>query len=176
MSLARVRALAVLGVMALVAVFTVGWAIVNDKQNPGAASPDECVGSTQVPFPRPEDVQVNVYNATDEGGLASKVAEQLKAQQFKVKKVGNDPAKKAVTGAAEIRYGREGAGAAQLLLAHFTGATKIRDKRTDASVDVAVGSAFTGSIATKGEVSAALISLGKAEVECPDSEPTEDTG
>ncbi len=98
-------------------------------------------------------VKVNVYNATDKRGLASQVATQLRRRGFLVKKVDNDPMKRTVAGAAEVRHSRMGAGAARTVTAQVGPAgqvgaaaevTAVPDQRTDASVDLVIGTAWHG--------------------------------
>lgn len=98
-------------------------------------------------------VKVNVYNATDKRGLASQVATQLRRRGFLVKKVDNDPMKRTVAGAAEVRHSRLGAGAARTVTAQVGPAGQVGaaaevaavpDQRTDASVDLVIGTAWHG--------------------------------
>ncbi|WP_170323952.1 LytR C-terminal domain-containing protein [Cryptosporangium phraense] len=155
MSLARVRALTVIGVLALVAVITVVWAIVTDDQTGTTAAGCNTV-STKIP--EPKQVKVRVYNGTDEAGLAQKVQKALKQRGFQVIAVGNDPQGEPVTQTAQIRYGPTGAGAAQLLQATVQGSVIVDDAREDNSVDVVLGIAYKDL--TKAEdIPAALESL-----------------
>ncbi len=98
-------------------------------------------------------VKVNIYNATDKRGLAAQVATQLRKRGFTVRKVDNDPLKRTVTGAAEVRSSRAGAGAARTVTAQVAPAgqvgaaaevTTVPDQRTDASVDLVLGAAWHG--------------------------------
>ncbi|WP_178379753.1 LytR C-terminal domain-containing protein [Cryptosporangium aurantiacum] len=139
MSLARVRALTVIGVLALVAVITVVWAIVTDDQTGKSARGCDTV---QASIPAPSAVKVRVYNGTDEQGLADKVGQALKKRGFNVLTVGNDPQGEPVSQTAQIRYGPTGAGAAQLLQASVRGSVIVDDAREDASIDVVLGIEF----------------------------------
>jgi hypothetical protein len=138
-SLARVRALTVIGVLALVAVITVVWAIVTDDQTETSARGCDTV---QASIPPPSAVKVRVYNGTDEAGLAQKVQAQLKKRGFQVIDVANDPESEPITQAAQIRYGPTGAGAAQLLQASVRGSEIVDDAREDATVDLVLGNTF----------------------------------
>jgi hypothetical protein len=98
-------------------------------------------------------VKVNVYNATEKRGLASKVAGQLRRRGFTVKKIDNDPLDRTVTGAAEVRSSALGAGAARTVTAQVAPAgqvgaapavTAVPDQRKDATVDLVVGAAWNG--------------------------------
>lgn len=147
MSLARVRALVVLGLLVLAAAVAAGWAIAKDTET-AARRATPCVTST-VPFSgalpeRAADVRVNVYNATARIGLATTVADELKAHDFTVDHIGNDPLQRKVDAPAQIRYGPRGAGAAQLLRAWFPGAEPTLDTRGDATVDLVLGLRYEG--------------------------------
>ncbi|MFI5956903.1 LytR C-terminal domain-containing protein [Cryptosporangium sp. NPDC051539] len=155
MSLARVRALTVIGVLALVAVITVVWAIVTDDQTGTTAAGCNTV---QTKIPNPKQVRVRVYNGTDETGLATTVQKELKKRGFQVIAVGNDPQNEPVTQTAQIRYGPTGAGAAQLLQATVLGSVIVDDAREDNSVDVVLGIAYKELTAEK-DVPAALANL-----------------
>lgn len=90
----------------------------------------------------PQQVQVNVYNATNRDGLAARVAAQLKERGFTVKTVANDPKKRTVTGRGELRYGTNSMADAQLLLRHTGDFQRIKDSRERRTVDVVVGPQF----------------------------------
>jgi hypothetical protein len=147
MSLARVRALVVLGMLVLMAAAAAGWAIAKDSET-AARRATPCIKTT-VPFSaalpvRAADVRVNVYNATSRIGLANTVADELKVRGFTVGKVGNDPLGGTVQATVQIRYGPRGAGAAQMLRAWFAGAEPRIDTRTDGTVDVVLGLRYDG--------------------------------
>ena len=100
-----------------------------------------------------KDVRVNVYNATDRRGLASQVATLLRKRGFRVGTVDNDPLKRTVTGAAEVRSSRLGTAAARTVTAQLAPAgqvgaapevTAVPDQRADASVDLVLGAAWHG--------------------------------
>ncbi|WNB85820.1 LytR C-terminal domain-containing protein [Cellulomonas sp. ATA003] len=88
------------------------------------------------------EVQVRVLNATDRRGLAGQTADALTARGFAVAAVGN--ATSSVVGPARISFGAPGVGAAYTLAAHLEGARLTLDERTDATVDLALGSEFVG--------------------------------
>jgi hypothetical protein len=163
-SLARMRAMIVLGILVLLAVVTAGWAIAQDSESPARlADRTPCVKST-VPFASavptdPAGVRTNVYNATTRIGLATQVADQLRALGFRVGKVGNDPLGSTVDAPAEIRYGPAGAGTAQMLRAQFPGSVAKLVTRADATVDVVLGMRYE-SVATAAESARELARLG----------------
>ena len=90
----------------------------------------------------PQQVEVNVYNATDRDGLAARVATQLKARGFTVKTIANDPKKRTITGRGELRYGSKSMADAQLVLRHTGDFQRIKDTRQRRTVDVVVGPQF----------------------------------
>jgi hypothetical protein len=100
--------------------------------------------STVVPTPQlgPAEVSVNVYNATNKQGLAGATAKDVAKRGFKVKSVANDPLKKTIKKAAEIRFGPTGAESAQLLAEHVPGAVLVEDKRKSDTIDLVLGDAW----------------------------------
>ncbi|HEX2704199.1 MAG TPA: LytR C-terminal domain-containing protein [Candidatus Lustribacter sp.] len=90
----------------------------------------------------PSSVTVNVYNTTAKAGLAARTGDALRAVGFKIGKVSNDPLRRTVAKIAEIRYGAKGAKQAKTVLGFVPGSTLVKDKRADASVDLAVGQGF----------------------------------
>ena len=94
-------------------------------------------------LPVPKKVRVNVYNATETSGLASKTARDLKKRGFVIKDVANDPAGLPVEGVARIRYGPKGAKRAELLSYYVPGAELVEMERPGTVVDLALGDSFT---------------------------------
>lgn len=91
----------------------------------------------------PDEVTVNVYNATDRSGLAGSTAKLIGDRGFVVGKVANDPTTRKTPAVAEVRHGPKGAAAAKLVASAMPNGTKVvADKRKDASVDVALGRTF----------------------------------
>ena len=113
------------------------------------------------PAPAPEavppgEVKVNVYNATDQRGLAARVAGELDRRGFRVKDVDNDPAGRAVTAAAEVRHGPAGVAAARTLAAQAgQGTVTVADQRRGTVVDLVLGTAFV-RLADRAAAAAAL--------------------
>ena len=118
---------------------TAWWVAHRDTANPA-----DNAGATARPPPvvAPTAVRVNVYNATDKRGLASRVAAEMERRGFHVGKVDNDPLKRQVTGAAEVRSSTAGAGAARTVSAQVGTVVAVPDQRTNASVDLVLGAAF----------------------------------
>ena len=124
------------------------------------ATPTPCVTTLVTPaevLPKPDRVKVNVYNATDTSGLASKTATAVEERGFRIGKVDNDPVGRTITGVGEIRFGPKGASGAELVLIYVPGATLVELDRKGRAVDLAVGDGFT-SLAPEEAVTAALAS------------------
>jgi hypothetical protein len=163
MSFARVRALAVVGALVVCAAVAVTIALLKDRQTgpPEAKGCPKDAVIANVRLPTPEQVKINVYNATDQPGLASSVTTDFKNRKFTVVKSGNDPAGKPVNAVAVLRYGPKAVGAAWLLRAYFLdeAKTEFDIARPDDVVDVVVGSKYK-QLATTTEVNQALAQLG----------------
>jgi hypothetical protein len=164
MSLARVRALVVIGVLAVVALSTVVWAIAQDDQSKPSTQANSCLNEAKVQtaIPPAASVKLRVFNATDRSGLANSAKTQLIAAGFRNITTGN--ASDAVEATAEVRYGAAGVGAAYLVRAHVKNSTAAPDDRKDATVDLILGNDYTTvNITPAGEVKAELERLGKPE-------------
>lgn len=164
MSFARVRALVVVGLLAVLALVVVVVAVVKDTQS-DVATAESCPKGwplSDVTLREPKDVKINVYNGTDEAGLAGTVADDFRNRKFQVKKEGNAPKK--VDDVAVLRFGPKGVGSAHLLRAYFLNNVKLEPdlKRKDDTVDVVLGSSFQ-QLATTTEVNQSLGDLGAPE-------------
>jgi hypothetical protein len=163
MSFARVRALVVVGVLAVAAVVFVIVALVRDTQR-NAVAGDTCpAGAPLADITLPDDpdqVTVKVLNGTKTPGLAESVTNDFKNRRFKVQAPGQD--KKQVKDVAVVRYGPAAVGSAQLLEAYFLGQAtpEYNPKRKGAVVDIVVGSRFQ-QLATSTEVNQSLVELGE---------------
>ncbi|MGZ4609638.1 MAG: LytR C-terminal domain-containing protein [Actinomycetes bacterium] len=118
-------------------------------RDPGTETKTAAAPSASCPAPSPTPtvvpatlVKVNVFNATERRGLAATVAAELRKRGFRVGKVGNDPAKRTVTGVAEIRSSPTGAGPARTVGAQVDGFVALPDQRKDPSVDFVIGASF----------------------------------
>ena len=142
-------AVVVLAVLAIGASSWFAWSRSTSGEETRAAATPSCPAPNPTPTVVPAgQVRVNVYNATDRRGLAARVATELKRRGFRVAAVDNDPAKRTVTGAAEVRHGPSGADGARTVTAQVAppGATTVvavPDQRSDPSVDLVLGAAFT---------------------------------
>ena len=92
---------------------------------------------------KPSQVKLNVYNASTRNGLARRVASEMKDRGFAVGTIANDPLRRSVKTAAEIRYGVKGKAGAQLVSSEVPGSKLVADKRKDASVDLVLGPTYS---------------------------------
>jgi hypothetical protein len=121
-------------------------------------------GSVPVNIKVPEykDIRVNVYNGTQEEGLAAMVAEQLRNRGLNVYVVDNVPEDQRTEEVAIIRYGPDAVGAAWVLRSFFLDRARTTFDphwETD-TVDIILGSGFQhlGSVA---EVNRGIANLGR---------------
>jgi len=165
MSFARVRALVVVGVLAVAAVVFVIVALVRDTQQNAVANgcPKGAV-LADVTLPDDSDqVSVKVYNGTNKPNLAEQATNDFKNRGFKTQKPAES--KKKYTGVAELRYGPAAVGKAHLLKAYFLaqGKDEYDPKRKGDLVDVVLGSKYL-ELATQTEVNQSLVELGEPDV------------
>lgn len=104
--------------------------------------------------PAPAAISVRVLNSTPVNGLAKGVAAQLRQRGFHVIAVANAPDRTPVPVPAQLRFGRAGAAAAQVVARQLPTAALVRDGRTDATVDLVLGTGFT-ALRPAAQVSAA---------------------
>lgn len=163
MSFARVRALVVVGVLAVAAIIFVITALVRDSQG-GAVTGEDCPAGAQmadVTLPDdPAEVTVKVYNGTNTPRLAESVTNEFKNRRFTVQKPAESKTK--YKGVAEIRYGPDAVGKAQLLRAYFLALSKMEynAKRKGAVIDIVIGSQYR-QLATTTEVNQSLVEVGE---------------
>jgi LytR cell envelope-related transcriptional attenuator len=95
----------------------------------------------------PAGTTVNVYNATSRNGLAGTTAKSLESRGFVIGKVANDPTKRKTPKVAEVRFGPAGEARAQLVQSTLQeGTALVKDKRKDETVDLALGTDFSGLV------------------------------
>jgi hypothetical protein len=162
MSFARVRALVVVGVLAVAAVVFVIIALVKDDQNGpvgGGCPAGAVMADVQLPDD-PAEVTVKVLNGTSTPGLAESVSTEFKNQRFVVQKPAENKTK--YSGVAEIEYGPDAVGKAQLLRAYFLDRAKLvySAKRKGAVIDIVIGKQFR-QLATPTEVNQSLVVVGE---------------
>ncbi|MGH3735984.1 MAG: LytR C-terminal domain-containing protein [Micromonosporaceae bacterium] len=159
MTLARVRALLVVGMLAALASVFVVWAIMRDSQTRDDDAAQRCREGEKpaaTAMPEPKAVTINVYNDTDKPGLAQSIANKLEERGFKIGKVEQDKDRNVVAGTAELRFGPKGLGSAYVLSAHIVEAELLPDtEREDATVDVVLGQKFK-QLSSPAEVNDAL--------------------
>lgn len=141
----RRRALITLGVVALLLFFAFWYAYSYIRDSDKAAVPSPTCTATSTAL-TPASVTVNVYNATERAGLAAKTASDVRKRGFTISTIANDPLQKPVAGIAEVRYGASGEAGSKLVLALVKGARAVKDARTDASVDLVLGTKFTALV------------------------------
>lgn len=165
MSFARVRALVVIGVLAVAAVVFVIVALVRDSQQNAAVN--GCPkGAVMADVALPDDsdeVTVKVFNGTNKPNLAEAATDDFKNRGFKTQKPAES--KKKFTGVAQLRYGPAAVGKAHLLKAYFLAQAKgeYDPKRKGDLVDVVLGSKYL-ELATQTEVNQSLVELGEPDV------------
>lgn len=139
----RRRSLITFGLVILMLFFATWYALsyIRAGEARGTASPSTSSTTSSCDL-TPEEVEVNVYNATSRPGLAAQVAKGLRGRGFVVKTVANDPKRAELTGRGELRYGTTGAEAAELVDAHVGTFAQNVDERTRTSVDVVLGPTF----------------------------------
>jgi hypothetical protein len=163
MSFARVRALVVVGVLAVAAIVFVITALVRDSQG-NEVTEDNCPAGAplaDVTLPDdPADVTIKVYNGTNTTGLADSVTNEFKNRRFTVQKPAESKTK--YKGVAEIRYGPDAVGRAQLLRAYFLDQSKLEynAKRKGILIDIVIGNQFR-QLATTTEVNQSLVEVGE---------------
>ncbi len=166
MTFARIRALAVIGVLVVSALVVVTIAVVRDRQGTdlGAGCPDDAV-IADIRVREAKDVKVNVYNATaTRNGLAAQVAEDFRNRRFLVQEVTNRQDNR-VKGVAVLRYGPKSVGGAWLVRAYFLdeAETEFDIKRQDDVIDVILGPQFQ-ELGSTTEVNQSIAALGKPKL------------
>jgi len=164
MSLARLRALIIVGVLVAAAAILVTVTIVKDTQADSAVEA-EC-GPGDVPanirFPtKPEDVKIHVVNASNLSGVHGQVANEFRSRKISVLSEKADPTAKKLDVVAHVRYGPNVVGSAWLLKAHFLNDATLQFdiNRKGDEIDVVVGNKFK-QLGSTTEVNQALAAAG----------------
>jgi len=133
------------------------WRTTRDDEPAARASPRTTCPTPTPPPPAasPARIKVNVYNASEQRGLAARVAGQLDRRGFTVRKVDNDPLKRTVTGVAELRHSPAGDRAARTVAAQVGTVVSVPDQRSDGSVDLVLGADFD-HLLSRAEAAAVL--------------------
>jgi hypothetical protein len=164
MSLARLRALVIVGVLVLTAGILVIVTLVKDRQS-GVANATSCPAG-KVPvvltFPeKSEDIKINIINVTTSPALAGQVADDFRSRKVTVLSEKNEPAAKPLQAVAQLRYGPKAVGTAWLVRAYFLNSAVLQFdiKREGDAVDVVLGTQFK-QLGTTTEVNQALAAAG----------------
>jgi hypothetical protein len=129
-------------------------------------------------LPQPGKVVVNVYNATERGGLAKSTADQLVSRGFKVAKFGNAPDAyiTKVPQSALLVAGPAGEAAAREASTQVVGSTvKIDPKRKGDTVDLMIGNTF-GKLSTPAQAAAARVAAANPPAPKPSCAPAAASG
>lgn len=132
-------------ILALCALLVVGAAVfaATFMSKPAKPKAGACANPSASARPAQSRFSVNVYNGGGPKGAAGDAAEALRSHDFSVGAVNNDPYRKKITNAGEIRFGPQGAENAKKYVApQVPGATLVQDGRDGTSVDVVVGPEF----------------------------------
>ncbi len=155
-------------VLALAAA-AVWWNVLRQHQEQEAEAAAACATAQEAPPSLdPTTLSVRVLNATDRGGLAQQVADDLAARGFTVAEVGNDDTGREVAGTGEVRHGPRGADAARYLAVFAPGVTLYPDTRATEQLDLVLGPSFEfpASLAPAEQVAAALATATSAAAAC----------
>jgi hypothetical protein len=103
---------------------------------------DQTTATTAAPTLAPEDVIVNVYNASGASGIAGRTAEALQSHGYEIDAVDNAPAGTETPEVAEIRHGPSTLEDAQLLQTLIPQAELVEDSREIEEIDLYIGTDF----------------------------------
>jgi LCP family protein required for cell wall assembly len=118
-------------------------ALAHDRALPGTEPKPKGTASPGVSLVvAPAQIHVRVLNGTGQLGLAHKVADQLRARGFVVDSVGDADSSSYTT--STVRYGTDRVQSSQTLAAAVSGATRQQDATLGSTVELIVGSDFTG--------------------------------
>lgn len=134
---ALVTVLAAVGLYALA--YFQGWLPGDDGST---SDSDQVTATSAAPALQPEEVTVNVYNASGAVGIAGRTSEALASHGFEIDAVDNAPQGTETPQVAEIQHGPDGAEAAKLLSTLVPDAVLVEDTREGAEVDLFIGTDF----------------------------------
>ncbi len=113
----------------------------------------------------PTNLQVSVYNASKQRGLAKTLSDEMRGVGFaSIDKVDDDPLYPAhdLRCVGEIRYGPAGVFGARTALLMMPCAQLVVDNRVDASVDIVIGALYQFSTTSKA-IKAQLTAIKQAD-------------
>jgi hypothetical protein len=125
---------------------------------PPAPVPTCASAGNAVVLPKPAKVSVTVYNAAGKDGLAAAVSSQLTKDGFAMKSP--QTASNQLSSVGEIHYGRAGKSGATLLGLYVPGSKLVLVSRSDAGVDLYLGSGYR-TLASASTAKAAEAKLAK---------------
>lgn len=114
--------------------------------------PDKKTTAPGTALPKPAQIEVNVYNATQRTGLAKDTADELKKRGFKIGKVGNAPAeydKKVKASGMLLGSSTASNGAFGVLGTQVDGVRTKSDQRKGKDIDLIIGDGFKDLVAKK---------------------------
>jgi hypothetical protein len=169
MNAARIRALAIVGVLLVSAVVVAKIALSDDTQTHASYS-DSCSSNAikVVTNPLPDYPQINlkIYNGSKVPGRAQDIALQLRHRGFVVQDVGKHDDKPTISDIADIYFGPNTLGAAWVVRAEFLLADPTQPQGMHFSltnkskvVQVVVGTGYR-QLGAKTEVNQAVAALG----------------
>lgn len=167
LSFARVRALAIVTVLIIIAVVVVLRAL--DRDEDLTTAPESCPEGfvpADLSLPDANQISLNVYNGTNQVGLAAQIGENFANRGFEVHEA--DDASSDEVGAEDVavlRYGPEAVGAAHVVQAYFlnTAVSQFQLDREGPIVDVVIGPQFR-QLATETEVRQSIAGSGNPEL------------
>lgn len=140
---ARRRRAVITLLLALLMIFFAVWYAMSyiraDDERRASESAESSATESPTCVTKASEFKVNVYNATDRAGLASKVARDLRKRGFDVQTIANDPKGTEVSGPGELRHGTNGTKGAELLSDHLGDFSIDKDERDRTTVDVVLG-------------------------------------
>ncbi|WP_051951157.1 LytR C-terminal domain-containing protein [Actinacidiphila yeochonensis] len=148
-----------------------------DRPSCAPTTPPAASGKPLV-LPQPEKVVMNVYNATEHGGLAKATADELASRGFKVAKFGNAPVAyiTKIPQSALVLAGPAGEAAAREAGTQVAGSlVKIDPNRKGDTVDLMIGNTF-GKLATPAQAAAARVTAANPPAPKPSCAPTTGSG
>jgi hypothetical protein len=169
MNAARIRAVAIVGVLLVSAVVLAKIALSDDTQTHASYAdtcPAKSVKVVTNPLPDYPQITLKIWNGSKVPGLAQNIADQLRHRGFVVQTVGKHDDKPTTADIADLYYGPNTLGAAWVVRAEFllsdpTSSKGMHFSLTNKSkvVDVVVGTGFK-QLGAKTEVNQAVAALG----------------
>lgn len=161
LTFARVRAITIVAALFVAAVVSVSIALDRDADQAGAQEtcPPGAV-PVDLALPAEGDVKINVYNSTDEAGLANLIGDNFANREFQVLQRGDHDEE--FDGIAQLRFGPKAVAAAHVVGAYFLNQATLEFDltREDDVVDVILGSEFR-RLATPTDVNLAIAALAQ---------------